>query len=81
MSDWQSGAVAITVLAATAWLLWGLVPRRQGSVSGCGSGCGSCPVAAGTNAEAPGGFVGLDVLQRSISTDAEPRDPVPTAGS
>lgn len=81
MIDWQTGAVGFTVLAAAAWLLWALVPRRQGSVSGCGSGCGSCPVAAGTNAEAPGGFVGLDVLQRSISTDAQPRGPHPTAGS
>lgn len=80
MIDWQTSATVIAVLAATAWLLWTLVPRRNAPATGCGSGCSSCPAAA-TKSETPGGFVGLDVLQATIPTDAKQSHPVPTARS
>lgn len=80
MADWQTIAVGITVLAAAAWLLRGFV-MPQKAAAGCGSGCQSCPAAAGGKPKSSGGFVGLEVLQSSITTKADTRDSAPAARS
>lgn len=80
MADWQTIAVGITVLAASGWLARGFVTSKK-AAAGCGSGCDSCPAASRQQSRSPGGFVGLDALQSSVSTLNDIRQPDPSVRS
>lgn len=81
MFDWQSIAVGITILTAATWLGWSFMPRRKGATTGCGSGCGSCPVAQDAKGDTPAGFVGLDLLRASAPSRTEVVTPTATMRS